>query len=83
MRNDSLTLTPEIKSLKTELSKIVRVSKTKKGVVLLKPRTLKVFMEDKKHKSKEFKCGLVTCSFTCFSADDQVTKDDEEKQKDD
>jgi hypothetical protein len=81
--NDSTPLTAEINSLRSELSKIVRVSKSKKDVVLLKPRTLKVFMEDEEHKMKKFICGFVSCSFTFFSGDDQVTKDDEQKQKDD
>ncbi|XP_060580134.1 mucolipin-3-like isoform X4 [Ruditapes philippinarum] len=77
LMNDSLPLTSEINSLRTELSKIVRVSKNKKDVELLKPRTLKVFMEDEEHKMKKFKCGFVSCSFTFFSGDDQITKDDE------
>ncbi|XP_060580130.1 mucolipin-1-like [Ruditapes philippinarum] len=76
LMNDSLPLTPEIKSLKTELSKIVRVFKTENDLVLLKPRTLKVFMEDEEHQMKKYKCGFVSCSFTFFATDDQITKDD-------
>ncbi|XP_060580133.1 mucolipin-3-like isoform X3 [Ruditapes philippinarum] len=75
LMNDSTPLTPEINSLRSELSKIVRVSKSKNDVVLLKPRTLKVFMEDEEHKRKEFKCGFMSCSFTLFSGDDQTSKD--------
>jgi hypothetical protein len=67
LMNDSTSKIQELNSLKTEFSKFVRVSKSENNVVLLKPRTLKVFMEDK---SKTFKCGFVSCSFT-FSGDDQ------------
>ena len=74
--NEGRPLTEEENSLRLELSKIVRVSKTKKDVVLLKPRTLKAFMEDEEHRCKKLKCGFVNCSFTLCADDDQISTDD-------
>ncbi|XP_060586633.1 mucolipin-3-like [Ruditapes philippinarum] len=71
LMNDSTSQIQELNSLKTEFSKFVRVSKSEKNVKLLKPRTLKVFMEDEEHERKNFKCGFMSCSFT-FSGDDQT-----------
>ncbi|XP_060552426.1 mucolipin-3-like [Ruditapes philippinarum] len=82
LMNDSTPLTPELNSLRTELSKIVYVSKSKKDVVLLKPRTLKVFMEDEEHKIKIFKCGFLSCSFISFFCDRNIKDDDQKHEYD-
>ncbi|XP_060552431.1 mucolipin-3-like [Ruditapes philippinarum] len=69
LMNDSTHLTPEVNSLKAELSKMVHVSKSKKDV-LLKPRNLKEFMKDEEHKIKTLKLGFLSFSYVSFLGDD-------------
>ncbi|XP_045169051.2 uncharacterized protein LOC123531835 isoform X2 [Mercenaria mercenaria] len=74
LMTEGKALSKEESSLRLELAKLVRVSKSKNDVVLLKPRTLKAFMEDADDKSKKTKCGCISCSFTLFSANDQESE---------
>ncbi|XP_053409028.1 mucolipin-3-like [Mercenaria mercenaria] len=71
LMTEGKALSKEESSLRLELAKLVRVSKSKNDVVLLKPRTLKAFMEDEDDKSKKTKCGCISCSFTLFSNDQE------------
>ncbi|XP_053409003.1 mucolipin-3-like isoform X2 [Mercenaria mercenaria] len=73
LMSEGRSLSKEESSLRMELEKIVQVSKSKNDVVLLKPRTLKAFMEDEDGKTKEIKCCCMTCSFTLFSGHDQAS----------
>ncbi|WAR25215.1 MCLN1-like protein [Mya arenaria] len=47
--------------LKRELSKLVRISESKKDVVLFRPTTLKAFMEDEEDVGLAMDCGCFKC----------------------
>ncbi|XP_052781865.1 mucolipin-3-like [Mya arenaria] len=50
-------------SLKRELSKLVRISRTKKTVVLFKPTTLQAFLDEGDDVGRAMNCGCFKCVF--------------------
>lgn len=60
---------PEEDQLRNELSKIMRASDGGKDIILMKPRTLKAFIEDEEGRKEPTKCSIFKCSFTVLGDD--------------